>query len=211
MGDRVVIYMPMIPEAAIAMLACTRIGAIHSVVFGGFAAKELAKRIDDSKPKVIISASGGVLPGNKTVAYKPLLDEALNIAAWKDIKKCVIVQREGVLECPLAPSDVSYKELMDSVNDKVDAVPVPSTHPHYVLYTSGTTGMPKGVVHDTGGYATALKWSMSKFYDCEPGDTFFAASDIGWVVGHSYTVYGPLLHGCTTVLYEGKPVGTPGE
>ena len=210
-GDCVVIYMPMIPEAIIAMLATARIGAIHSVVFGGFASKELASRIDDSKPKVIISASGGVLPGGKTVPYKPLLDQALDIAQHKDIKKCVIVQREGVLECSLKKDkDVSYEDLMkNNVNEEMDAIPLPSTHPHFVLYTSGTTGMPKGVVHDTGGYATAMKWSMSKFYDCEPGDVYFAASDIGWVVGHSYTVYGPLLHGCTTILYEGKPVGTP--
>ena len=149
-----------------------------------------------------------MLPG-KTVPYKPLLDQALDIAKWKYIKKCVIVQREGVIECTLNAKDVSYKDLMKNVNEHIDAVPVLSTHPHYILYTSGTTGMPKGVVHDTGGYATALKWSMSKFYDCEPGDVFFAASDIGWVVGHSYTVYGPLLHGCTTILYEGKPIGTP--
>ncbi|KAL3805967.1 hypothetical protein ACHAW5_002503 [Stephanodiscus triporus] len=209
-GDRVVIYMPMIPEAVIAMLGCARIGAVHSVVFGGFAARELASRIDDAEPRVIVSASGGVLPGGKTVPYKSLLGEALDMARWKGVERCVIVQREGILECALTRGmDVSYVELMESSNEKMDAVPLPSAHPLYTLYTSGTTGLPKGIVRDTGGYATALKWSMSKFYDCEPGDVFFAASDIGWVVSHSYTVYGPLLHGCTTILYEGKPVGTP--
>mmetsp|Transcript_4292 Transcript_4292/g.7082 ORF Transcript_4292/g.7082 Transcript_4292/m.7082 type:complete len:687 (+) Transcript_4292:107-2167(+) len=208
-GDRVVIYMPNIPEAAIAMLACARIGAVHSVVFGGFAAKELASRIDHCKPKVILTASGGVLPGGKTVPYKPLVDGALEIASCgDDVEKCVVVQREGVIECTLNNArDVSYKDLINSVaNKRVDAVPLPSMHEHWILYTSGTTGMPKGVVSDTGGYAVALKWSMSKFYDCEPGDVYLAASDIGWAVGHSYSVYGPLLHGCTTVLFEGKPV-----
>jgi propionyl-CoA synthetase len=208
-GDRVVIYMPNIPEAVIAMLACARIGAIHSVVFGGFAAKELATRIDHCKPKVILTASGGVLPGGKTVPYKPLVEGALEIAkCGDDVKKCVVVQREGVIECTLNDKrDVSYKDLMKSMaNEKKDAVPLPSTHEHWILYTSGTTGMPKGVLSDIGGYAVALKWSMSKFYDNKPGDVFFAASDIGWAVGHSYSVYGPLLHGCTSILFEGKPV-----
>jgi len=169
----------------------------------------LATRMDHCKPKVIVTASGGVLPGGKTVPYKPLVEGALEIATCADdVKKCIVVQREGVIECTLSDKrDVCYKDLMNSVaNERVDAVPLPATHEHWILYTSGTTGIPKGVVSDTGGYAVALKWSMSKFYDCEPGDVFFAASDIGWVVGHSYSVYGPLLHGCTSILYEGKPV-----
>jgi propionyl-CoA synthetase len=206
-GDRVVIYMPMIPEAIIAMLACARIGAVHSVVFGGFAAKELATRITDCKPKIIVSASAGVESGGRIVPYKPLLEKALKLASH-NVKRCVIVQRDNVELCTLGDLDVDYNEAMKTATH-VDAVPLPSTDPHYILYTSGTTGLPKGVVRDTGGMATALKYTMNAFYDVNPGEVFWAASDIGWVVGHSYIVYGPLLQGCTTILYEGKPVGTP--
>jgi len=204
--DRV-IYMPMIPQAIVAMLACARIGAVHSVVFGGFAAPELATRITDCDPKVVISASAGVESGGKIVPYKPLLDKALELANHK-VKRCVIVQRSNVQKCEMGPFDVDFDEVV-AKGSPVDAVPLPSTHPHYVLYTSGTTGMPKGVLRDTGSYATALKWSMGAFYNSNAGDVFWAASDIGWVVGHSYIVYAPLLQGCTTVLYEGKPVNTP--
>jgi propionyl-CoA synthetase len=204
--DRVVIYMPMIPEAVVAMLACARIGAIHSVVFGGFAPNELAKRINDAKPKVIVSASCGI-EGSKIIPYKPMLNAAIKSAEHKP-KACIIFQR------PQANA-----ELMDGYDFDWDAliedalptawVPVSSTDPLYILYTSGTTGIPKGVVRDNGGHAVALKWSMKYFYGMQPGEVFWAASDVGWVVGHSYIVYGPLLMGCTTVLYEGKPVGTP--
>jgi len=206
-GDRVVIYMPMIPEAIVAMLACARIGAVHSVVFGGFAAKELATRITDCQPKLVFSASAGVELGGRIVPYKPLLDKALELATH-DVKKCVIVQRDNVERCSLGKLDVDYCEAMSTATP-VDAVPLPSNHPHYILYTSGTTGLPKGVVRDTGGMATALKYSMSAFYDTNPGEVLWAASDIGWVVGQSYIVYAPLLQGSTTILYEGKPVGTP--
>ena len=206
-GDRVLIYCPPIPEAIIAMLACTRIGAIHSVVFGGFASPELAARIKDCRPKVIVCASAGKEP-SRIIPYKPLLDHALDLVTDHGVEKCVIVQRNTVETCTLGPRDVDFHELMAKAKP-VGAIPLPSTHPHYVLYTSGTTGNPKGIVRDTGSYAVALKYSMSAFYDTNPGEVFWAASDIGWVVGHSYIVYGPLLQGCTTILYEGKPVGTP--
>jgi propionyl-CoA synthetase len=206
-GDRVIIYCPHIPEAIVAMLACTRIGAVHSVVFGGFAAPELAARIRDCRPKVVIAASSAV-ERSRVIPYKPLVDRAIELAELPQKPTCVVIQRENVGSCELGPNDVDYNELMGRARP-VEALPVPSIHPHYVLYTSGTTGLPKGILRDTGSYAVALKYSMSAFYDTNPGETFWAASDIGWVVGHSYIVYAPLLHGCTTVLYEGKPVGTP--
>ena len=204
-GDRVVIYMPMVPEAVIAMLACARLGAIHSVVFGGFAANELAVRIDDAKPKVIVSASCGLEPG-RIVAYKPLLDEAINIARYKP-KKSIIIQRDE-LRCEMKPNDLDWNDAIAAAEPH-DCVSVKAIDPLYILYTSGTTGQPKGVVRDNGGHAVALNWSMSAIYDVKPGDVYWAASDIGWVVGHSYIVYGPLLVGATSILYEGKPVGTP--
>ncbi|MBI3213999.1 MAG: propionyl-CoA synthetase [Mycobacterium sp.] len=205
-GDRVVIYLPMIPEAVIAMLACARIGAVHSVVFGGFAPHELAARIDDARPAVVVSASCGIEP-SRTVPYKPMLDAALESASHPP-RHCVIVQREH-LRCTLDPSrDIDWHEAMATAT-AVDAVPVAATDPLYVLYTSGTTGKPKGVLRDNGGHAVALLWSMRHIYGLAPGEVFWAASDVGWVVGHSYIVYGPLLLGATTVLYEGKPVGTP--
>ncbi len=205
-GDRVVIYMPMVPEAAIAMLGCARIGAIHSVVFGGFAANELAGRIADARPKVVVSASCGIEPG-RLIAYKPLLDAAIGLVQAKP-EWCIILQRPE-LEAALDPRrDISWAEAMAGA-EPADCVPVGATDPLYILYTSGTTGQAKGVVRDTGGHAVALKWSMKNIYDVEPGEVYWAASDVGWVVGHSYIVYAPLLHGCTTVLYEGKPVGTP--
>jgi propionyl-CoA synthetase len=205
-GDRVVIYMPMVPEAAIAMLACARIGAIHSVVFGGFAAHELAGRIEDAQPKVVVTASCGIEPG-RTIAYKPLLDGAIELVANKPAK-CIILQRPQ-LEAELSSErDISWADAVATAQP-ADCVAVKATDPLYILYTSGTTGNPKGIVRDTGGHAVALKWSMKHIYDVEPGEVFWAASDVGWVVGHSYIVYAPLLHGCTTILYEGKPVGTP--
>ncbi|HSD35848.1 MAG TPA: AMP-binding protein, partial [Alphaproteobacteria bacterium] len=205
-GDRVVLYMPMIPEAAIAMLACARIGAVHSVVFGGFAARELATRLDDAKPKVIVSASCGLEPG-RIVQYKPLLDEAIQFAAAKP-ERCIVLQRPQA-QAALDPGrDLDWEEAMARARP-ADCVPVEATDPLYILYTSGTTGQPKGVVRDNGGHAVALNWTMKAIYGMEPGEVFWAASDVGWVVGHSYIVYAPLLHGCTTILYEGKPVGTP--
>ncbi len=205
-GDRVVIYMPMIPEAVIAMLACARIGAIHSVVFGGFAPRELAIRIEDAAPKVVLSASCGIEPKG-VIPYKPLLDEAIELSSHKP-DHCVIFQRPQAIAELVQGRDVDWAE-QESRSAPVDCVPVEATDPLYVLYTSGTTGMPKGVVRDNGGHAVALVWTMKHIYGIEPGDVFWAASDVGWVVGHSYIVYGPLLTGATTVLYEGKPVGTP--
>jgi propionyl-CoA synthetase len=209
-GDRVVIYMPMVPETLIAMLASARLGAIHSMVFGGFAANELAARIDDAKPKVVVSASCGVEPG-RIVNYKPLLDAALKIAA-NEPELCIILQRP-MAQAPLIKGrDYDWAKLVaeaKSAGRKEACVPVEATAPLYILYTSGTTGQPKGVVRDNGGHMVALKWSMKNIYDVKPGEVYWAASDIGWVVGHSYIVYGPLLNGNATVIYEGKPVGTP--
>src|SRR5438034_1730606 len=205
-GDRVIIYMPTIPEAVVAMLATARLGAIHSVVFGGFASHELAVRIDDAKPKVVISASCGIEPG-RIVPYKPLLDAAIAISRHKP-ERCVVYQR------PVQPAelkhgqDLDWDEVMSSAVPH-DCVPVAATDPLYILYTSGTTGQPKGVVRDNGGHLVALNWTMNHVYGVEPGEVYWAASDIGWAVGHSYSVYAPLIHGCTTVLFEGKPVGTP--
>jgi propionyl-CoA synthetase len=205
-GDRVIIYMPMIPEAVIAMLACARIGAIHSVVFGGFAPNELAIRIDDAKPKIVISASCSI-EGKKLIEYKPLVDKAIEMANHKP-EKCIIYQRKLARASMHQGRDFDWEEVMADASP-VDCIPVSSTDPLYILYTSGTTGIPKGVVRDNGGHAVALKWSMRYIYEVEAGDVFWAASDVGWVVGHSYIVYAPLLHGCTTLMYEGKPVGTP--
>ncbi|MCH7424216.1 MULTISPECIES: propionyl-CoA synthetase [Shewanella] len=205
-GDRVVIYMPMVPETAYAMLACARIGAIHSVVFGGFAANELATRINDAKPKLVMSASCGIEPSG-VVPYKPLLDKALNEAVHK-VEHCLILNRPQYEAQMQTGRDADWQTALKGC-ESVDCVTVNATDPLYVLYTSGTTGQPKGVVRDNGGHAVALAWSMANIYDIHQGDVFWAASDVGWVVGHSYIVYGPLLVGATTLLYEGKPVGTP--
>lgn len=205
-GDRVVIYMPMIPEAVIAMLACARIGAIHSVVFGGFAAHELATRIEDAKPRVIISASCGI-EISKLIKYKPLLDEAIKQSSHKPTT-CLIWQRPQERANMLPWRDIDW-EVEEEKAGLVECVPVDATDPLYILYTSGTTGKPKGVIRSNGGHSVAMKWSMDNVYNAKPGDVFWAASDVGWVVGHSYIVYGPLMNGCTTVVYEGKPVRTP--
>ncbi|MDD4859398.1 MAG: propionyl-CoA synthetase [Dehalococcoidales bacterium] len=205
-GDRVIIYMPMVPEAAVAMLACARIGAIHSVVFGGFAPHELAIRIDDAKPRVMLSASCGI-EGKKVIEYKPLLDRAIDEAKHKP-EKCIIYQRPQAKANLIKGRDLDWAEQMKTAKP-ADCVPLKATDPLYILYTSGTTGIPKGVVRDNGGHAVALKWTMKNIYGVQPGDVFWAASDVGWVVGHSYIIYAPLLYGCTSIIYEGKPVGTP--
>ncbi len=205
-GDRVVIYMPMIPQTLVAMLACARLGAVHSVVFGGFAPHELATRIGDARPRVVVSASCGLEP-NRVIKYKPMLDAAIELSTHKP-EHCIIFQRPMEQAPLLVGRDIDWN---DAVADSrpADPVFVQATDPLYILYTSGTTGKPKGVVRDNGGHAVALKWTMKHFYDVKPGEVFWSASDVGWVVGHSYIVYAPLLHGCTTVVFEGKPVGTP--
>jgi propionyl-CoA synthetase len=205
-GDRVIIYMPMIPEAAMAMLACARLGAVHSVVFGGFAANELATRIDDCQPRLILTASCGIEPG-RLVLYKPLLDLAIELASHK-VPRVILLQRPEAKATMIAGRDLDWSEAVAAASPRA-CVPVKATDPLYILYTSGTTGQPKGGVRDTGGYCVALWWSMKYLYGVAPGEVWWCASDVGWVVGHSYIVYGPLIYGATSVLYEGKPVGTP--
>ncbi len=205
-GDRVIIYLPMVPQAVVAMLACARLGAVHSVVFGGFAAHELAVRIDDAAPRVVVSASCGI-EVSRVIEYKPILDRAIEISEHKP-EHCVILQRPQAVAAMVEGRDVDWESALAGA-EPADCVPVAATDPLYILYTSGTTARPKGVVRDNGGHAVALRWSMENVYDTGPGEVFWAASDVGWVVGHSYIVYAPLLAGCTTVLYEGKPVGTP--
>lgn len=205
-GDRAIIYMPMIPESLIAMLACARLGVIHSVVFGGFAPHELAVRIEDAKPKAIISASGGI-EGKKIIEYKPMLDKAIEESSYKP-EHVVLYQRPHIKEPMMKDRDVDWVELVKDA-EPADCVPVLATDPLYILYTSGTTGIPKGVMRDNGGHAVALHWSMKNIYGVDAGEVYWAASDVGWVVGHSYIVYAPLLKGCTTLIFEGKPVGTP--
>ena len=205
-GDRVIVYMSMVPEAVVAMLACARIGAVHSVVFGGFAANELATRIDDAKPKMIVATSCGIEPG-RIVEYKPMVDEAIRIARHEP-DTCIVLQREQHAAELVPGRDIDWKDAMAEA-EPVDCVPVKATDPLYILYTSGTTGVPKGVVRDNGGHLVALAWSMPNVYGVEPGEVYWAASDLGWAVGHSYIVYAPLAHGCASILFEGKPVGTP--
>ena len=205
-GDRVIIYMPMIPEAVIAMLACARIGAVHSLVFGGFAPQELATRIGDAGAKLVVSASCGI-EGKRVIPYLPLLEQALEIVGESELPRIVVSRPQLPVEYE-HPSMMLWEDAVEAA-EPVDCVPVAATDPLYILYTSGTTGEPKGVVRPNGGHAVALEWSMSNVYNVQAGDVYWAASDIGWVVGHSYIVYAPLIHGCTTVLYEGKPVGTP--
>src|SRR5205823_2649146 len=204
-GDRVLVYMPMVPQTAVAMLACARLGAVHSVVFGGFAPRELATRIDDARPKVIVAASCGIEP-TRVVEYRPIISDAISYTIHKP-EHIVVLQRDQA-PARLSDGDVDWDEAMRAATP-VECVPVAATDPLYILYTSGTTGRPKGVVRDNGGHAVALAWSLRNVYDIAPGDVFWTASDVGWVVGHSYIVYAPLLVGATTVLYEGKPVGTP--
>ena len=205
-GDRVIVYMPMIPEALVAVLACARLGAVHSVVFGGFAPNELATRIDDAEPRAIVSASCGIEP-TRTIEYKPLLDQALEMSTHKP-ERCIVLQRPQLEAQLTAPRDLDWQDAVAAATPH-DCVIVEATDPLYLLYTSGTTGQPKGIVRDNGGHAVALHWTMKNIYNVDPGEVYWAASDIGWVVGHSYIIYGPLLHGNTTILYEGKPVGTP--
>ncbi len=205
-GDTVIIYMPMVPEAVMAMLACARLGAVHSVVFGGFAPHELAIRIDDARPDVIITASCGI-EVKRVIEYKSMIDKAIELSKYKP-RKCIILQRPQAKAALIPGRDFDLEELMAQAKP-AECVPVKATDPLYILYTSGTTGVPKGIVRDNGGHAVVLRWSLENIYDTKPGEVYWAASDVGWVVGHSYIVYGPLLTGCTTVLYEGKPVGTP--